>query len=121
MRLVRVPDLQLAFQDVKEFVSGMHVWADFNVLLQGNEFRKVRIQLAVGNHISKTFEIVGGIVYPRLRQANTLLFAMNAEKRVRLSLKEVRKVFAEDHGYPGQVQQRGHDAPGLQLGKKPGR
>src|SRR5216684_511762 len=121
MRFVGVPDLQLAVQDVEKLVSGMHVRADLNVLLQRDKFRKIRIQLTVGNHVSEALEVVGGIVDSRLGQTNALLFAVDAEERVRLGFKEVRQIFAENHGYPGQVAQRGHDTPGLELGEEAGR
>ncbi len=90
----------------------------------GNKFRKVWIQLAVGNHVSETLEVVGGIVDSGLGQTNALFLAVDAEERVRLSFKEVRQIFAENHGHPGQVAQCGHHSPGLELreeaGRKPG-
>src|SRR6202453_5522135 len=98
----------------------MHVRTDLHVLLQRNKFRKVGIQLPVRNHVSKALEVIGGIVYSGLGQAHALLFAMNAEERMRLTFKEVRQVFAEDHGHTGQVAQSGHDTTRLQLGKKAG-
>ena len=91
MRLVGVPDLQLALQDVKKLISGMHMRADLNVLLQRDKFREVGIQLAVRNHVSEALEVVGRIVDSGLGQTNTLFFPMDAEKRVRLSFKEVRQ------------------------------
>jgi hypothetical protein len=81
----------------------MYMRADLDVLLQRYKFGEVRVQLAVGDHVPEALEVVGRIVDSSLGQTNALFFAMDAEERVRLGFKEVRQIFAENHGHPGQV------------------
>src|ERR1700733_7141349 len=120
MGLVGVPNLQFAVENVKEFVAGMHVRANLDVLLEGDKFREIRIQLAVGNHVPEALEVIGRIVDSGLGQTNALFFAMDAEERVRLRLKEVRQDFAKNHGHPSQVAQGRDNTAGLQLREEAG-
>src|ERR1700733_12020167 len=114
MGFVGVPNLQFALEDVKEFVARMHMRANLDVLLEGDKFREIRIQLAVGNHVPKALEVIGRIVDSGLGQTNALFLAMDAEERVRLRFKEVRQVFAKNHGHPSQVAQGRDNTTSLQ-------
>src|ERR1700678_2507702 len=100
MRLVCVPDFQFTLKDIKKLVTRVYVRPDLNVFLQRNKLCVVGVQLPIGNHVSQALEVVGWVVDASLGQTNALFLPMNTEKGVRLGLKQVGKVFAENHRYP---------------------
>src|SRR5450631_170357 len=114
-------DFQFTFQQVEKFIPRMYVRPDVCSLFQGNKLRVIGVQLTIGDHVAEAFKKIGGIVHSRLRQAHALLLLVNPEERVRLRLKEVREIFAEDHGNTGKVPQRRNYAARLQLRQKAGR
>src|SRR3984885_7272236 len=120
MGLVGVPNLQFALEDVEEFEARMYMRANLDVLLEGDKFREIRIQLAVGNHVPQALEVIGRIVDSGLGETNALFFAMDAEESVGLRLKEVRQDFAKNHGHPSQVAQGRDNTAGLQLREEAG-
>jgi hypothetical protein len=99
---VCMANLELPFQEVEELIPGMDVRTHINLPCR-KEFRVIRVKWAVGNHVSKALEVVGGVIDSSLGQPNALAFAMNAEERLRLGLKKVRKILAEHHRNQGQI------------------
>jgi len=89
MRLVCVTNLKLAFQDVQELETRVHMRLHVAGLAQRQELGNIRIKLAIGNHVTQALEVIGWVVHATLRQALTLVLLMYAEHGLGLRLKEV--------------------------------
>ena len=116
--VVAVTNLQIALEQVQELITGVNVRAHLCRFSARNKLGKIRVELAIGNHIREALEIVGRVIDAGLGQTDTLRTAMQAEERMRLRLEEVGEIAAKDHGNAREIAQGGDDASGFKLREK---
>jgi hypothetical protein len=116
-----LPDLKLAIEHIEKLISRMHVRLGLHLLGEGDKLGEIGVHMAVGHHVSKALEVVGGGGNSGLRQPHALLAAVNPEDGVGLGLEKIGEVLGKDHGDAGEIAQGRDHTAGFQLGKKAGR